>query len=444
MTAPVAVDPGVPAAADPTHDSELLNLARRAVADHASPGSYVQAFVERTVEVRVDTCNGETAHAAVELREGVGVLIESDGTARYRSAPLGARDHAGGAELGGALEAALDHHAVPAQRWWTPPVRDARLRSIEDCVVRTFAVADSTGVATSSLDRTVRQRLEVVLATGPISSRGMSRRVFRTLEEDTWSGAAALVGRAYANARRAASAVQLGSRRTPVVFGPGAATSFLHELVGHAMEIDNDAMNTPYLQGLRRPGAVPACLTLVDDPTVPGGYGSYAVDDEGTTARPHALVVEGAYVSPLTSRSTASRYGAPATANGRRTGYTERPLPRTSNTVARPGADALDAMHRDRRGVLCVGGLGSGMINLATGEYSFAGLECHYLTPDGSRVEVRDVALVGDALGTLARLEAVGPDFAGDNVTCGKRRQLVGVGVFGPSMRYDALSWTAA
>ena len=83
------------------------------------------------------------------------------------------------------------------------------------------------------------------------------------------------------------------------------------------------------------------------------------------------------------------------------------------------------------------------MIHLTTGEYSFAALNCVYVTPAGNRVAVPDVTLVGDALGTLARLEAVGPDFEGDNVSCGKRGQLIGIGVYGPSMRFDSLVWNA-
>jgi predicted Zn-dependent protease len=84
------------------------------------------------------------------------------------------------------------------------------------------------------------------------------------------------------------------------------------------------------------------------------------------------------------------------------------------------------------------------MINLVTGEFSFAALNCAYITPGGERVPVRDVSLVGDALRTLARLEGVGSDFAGDNITCGKQGQLVGIGVYSPSMRYAALDWSAA
>ena len=69
-----------------------------------------------------------------------------------------------------------------------------------------------------------------------------------------------------------------------------------------------------------------------------GGFGSYAVDDEGTPAARHALVLDGEYGSPLTSRRTAAQHGVPATANGRRRDYTQVPIPRASNTVARPGA----------------------------------------------------------------------------------------------------------
>jgi hypothetical protein len=41
------------------------------------------------------------------------------------------------------------------------------------------------------------------------------------------------------------------------------------------------------------------------------------------------------------------------------------------------------------------------------------------------------------------RLEAVGNDLGGDNVTCGKQGQSVGIGLFSPTMRFADLTWRA-
>ncbi|WP_050779524.1 TldD/PmbA family protein [Streptomyces sp. C] len=242
-----------------------------------------------------------------------------------------------------------------------------------------------------------------------------------------------------------ARAALRGRHRTPVVFGPTAAVGFLHELVGHALEGDNFAMTSDYVTALRKPGAVPELLTLHDDATLADGYGSYAIDDEGVEGRTTVLVANGEIGSPLTSVRAAQRHGYTPTGNGRRRDYRELPLPRASNTVVPPGTEDPAALaEASREGLLHVGCLGAGMINLATGEFSFAALNCTYLTPDGHRVPVRDVSLFGDALDTLRRAEAVGSDFGGDSITCGKQGQMIGIGLFSPSMRYSALDWSAA
>nr|WP_239091504.1 TldD/PmbA family protein [Streptomyces sp. SID14478] len=316
---------------------------------------------------------------------------------------------------------------------------------MEDFTARTIAVADSDGLRASSSSQRTRQRLEATVSDHGARSRGLSRYVLHETSQRPYPGAGAVARQALDNALHASRAAVTGQFCTPVVFGPSAAAGFLHELIGHALEGDNFALDSVYLAALRRGPAITDKLTIIDDPSLADGHGSRPIDDEGMQTRPTTLLAQGKIVSPLTSVRTSRRNGYTPSGSGRRMDYRHLALPRASNTVVLPGTEEPTEMHRDTRaGVLIVDCLGAGMINLATGEFSFAGLNCTYVTPGGERIPARDVSLVGDALDALSRIDAIGSDMGGDSSTCGKQGQLVGIGVFSPSMRFTGLKWTAS
>ncbi|MFF7988427.1 TldD/PmbA family protein [Kitasatospora xanthocidica] len=435
---------------------DLLELAQWALDGLKGSADYVQVFAERTLQVRVECLDGEVLATCVEPREGIGCMVRQGDRWRQRSlAP---------AELGG-LPGWLDPAAgasgerpawpgpgvpdftpIPAGEWLVPDAGTAHsLRTMEDFTARAVAVVDTDGVRAASADRVVRRRMEATVVVDGARYRGLNRWLERGPADPDRTAAHTESRVALSHAVDSSRAAVTGRYRTPVVFGPSAACGFLHELVGHALEGDNFAMRSDYITGLRKPGAVPAMLTVRDDATLPDGYGSYAIDDEGVAGGVTTLLANGELGAPITSVRAAQRHGYTPTGNGRRTDYRELALPRASNTVVPPGTeDPAALLHGAGTGVLYVGCLGAGMINLATGEFSFAALNCVYITPDGHRVPARDVSLVGDALETLARMEGIGSDFGGDSITCGKQNQMVGIGLFSPSIRYSALDWSAA
>lgn len=433
----------------------LLELARWAVARLQGAADYVQAFAEHTLAIRVECVDGQVLATCVEPRDGLSCLVRQGDRWRHRHMPV-----AGAQDILRWLTGRDDGtHSPPRPEWGSYPdfvpepptewlIDDAgtahSIRAIEDFTRRSFAVADTEGIGACAAASTIRQRVQVSVAMNGSRYRGLSRRLTRGQHGRSHPDARALAKVALGHALDAAQAVPVGGHRTPVVFGPSAAAGFLHELVGHALEGDNFALGSPYTVALHRGEGLPAGLILCDDPALADGYGSYDIDDEGATARATTLVANGAIGAPLTSVRVAYRNAYARTGNGRRAGYRDLTIPRASNTVVLPGTEDPALMLDSPAGLLHIGCLGAGMINLLTGEFSFAALNCSYFTPAGDRVPVRDVSLFGDALQTLRCLEAIGTDFGGDNVTCGKQGQMIGIGVFSPSMRYSALDWTAA
>ncbi|MET8722363.1 TldD/PmbA family protein [Streptomyces misionensis] len=444
----------------PTGTEDLLETAQWALERLGTRAQYAQVYAERTVEVRVECLDGEVLATCVEPREGLACMVREDGRWRHRAFSVAqlpslptwsaADRSAPGADLPAWPDAPDPRFTPVAARDWL--VRGAApahsLRTMEDLTLRSIAVVDTDGVRSAGTTRVVRRRAEATVTRDGNRYRGLSRWLQRgplagTADRDAVPQDVARI--AVEHAHDSARATLGGRHRTPVVFGPSAAVGLLHELIGHALEGDNFTMRSDYVAGLRKPGAVPAAVTLYDDPTLADGYGSYDIDDEGVAGTVTTLVADGELGTPLSSVRTARRHGHPPTGNGRRRDYLALPLPRASNTVLARGTDDPAALLAPAAGgLLHVGCLGAGMIHLGSGEFHFAALNCTYVTPDGHRVPVRDVSLFGDALETLARIEGIGTDFGGDSVTCGKQGQMIGIGLFSPSMRFSALDWSAA
>lgn len=440
-----------------TPDVERLKeIAVQAVRELTGTADYVQVFAESTLAVSVECTQGQVAATCGDLREGLGCLALKDGRWRYRAVTP--------AQAGAIADWLGAPRPAPSPVW--PPCPDATgftpiapedwqveghsvplsIRSVEDFTYRRYAVADTEGGAYAGATHTLRRRVEASVIVSGRRYRGLSRWLRKGAAAVHAGGSVReLVHTALGHARDSAAAAVSGKHRTPVVFGPSAAAGFLHELIGHALEADNFLLDSDYITGLRRSRALPPALTIRDDPAVEHGYGSQPADDEGLAAPATTMVENGELGVPLTSMRTAQRGGYRRTANARRTDFRSPAIPRASNTVVLPGTDDPELLVQSSgSGVLYVGSLGAGMIYLDTGEFTFAALNCHYLTPAGDRIPARDVSLVGNALQTLARLEGIGSDFGGDNVTCGKQGQMIGIGLYSPSMRYAALDWSAA
>jgi TldD protein len=123
-----------------------------------------------------------------------------------------------------------------------------------------------------------------------------------------------------------------------------AGGTMIHEACGHSLEAD--IIQKDYSVFRDRLGEVVAnpLVTIVDDATLPGRYGSYACDDEGTPARRTVLVEDGVLKSYLTDIVSARLGGLPRTGNGRRESYQHVPLPRMSNTFIAPGTSTREEM----------------------------------------------------------------------------------------------------
>lgn len=152
-------------------------------------------------------------------------------------------------------------------------------------------------------------------------------------------------------------------------------------------------------------------VTLVDDPRLPGGFGSAPVDGEGLPTRKVVLVESGTLRSYLHDTFSASKMGLGDGGNSVRTSYASPPQIGPMNLLLVPGSEARDALlERAGRGILLTEVMGLHTVDPISGEFSLGG--CGQLIEDGRLGSPVDrLAFSGNLIDLLNAVETVGADF---------------------------------
>jgi TldD protein len=223
-------------------------------------------------------------------------------------------------------------------------------------------------------------------------------------------------------------AVDAPTGRLPVVVGNGFGGVLLHEAVGHGLESDAVQKRASVYAGKLGEQLADPLVTAYDDGHVAGEWGSDGVDDEGTPTQRTTIIEEGRLTSYLYDLLRARKDGVESTGNGRRDSFRSLPIPRMTNTFFAPGeASKEDLIAGVEHGLYAVS-FGGGQVEPATGDFVF-GVAEGYLIEDGKVTRpCRGATLIGNCLGALARIDAVGSDFEMKTGFCGKAGQRAPVG----------------
>jgi len=226
----------------------------------------------------------------------------------------------------------------------------------------------------------------------------------------------------------------------PVVFHPSITGLLAHEALGHNAEADAVWTGESILAGrLGDPIAAP-CVTIVDDSTIPGAYGSYAYDSECTPSQRRTIIENGTLVGFLHSLETAARMGVEPNGSARAEDHAAVPIVRMSNTFVVPGTTPLkDIFTGIDRGVYLEDGHW-GYVFVERGHYVCNAGRGRMIEHGQLGEPLRDVCVGGLTLETLRDIEAVADDFEMNAPgTCGKRGQGAPVDCGGPHMRVRRL-----
>jgi len=227
----------------------------------------------------------------------------------------------------------------------------------------------------------------------------------------------------------------------PVVIKRGSGGVLFHEAVGHGLEADLVAKQASVYAGKLGELVASPLVTVVDDGTIAGEWGTRAFDDEGHATQRNVLIEDGVLTDYMWDYLRARKEGRPYRGNGRRESYMHLPMVRMTNTFVLDGTDDPDEIIRSTDHGVYVAQLGGGSVNTASGDYVFGMVEA-YLIEHGEITEpIREGNLIGNGPQTLRDIDLLGNDFAmGYPGTCGKDGQGVPVGTGQPTLRVKALT----
>ena len=215
--------------------------------------------------------------------------------------------------------------------------------------------------------------------------------------------------------RRAAEAAvtELRAKKCPggmmtVVVDNGFGGLMFHEACGHSLEASSVAKGMSEFSGKLGQQVASSCLTLIDDGSIPGLWGSLGMDDEGIPTQKNVLIENGILKGYLVDRFESRRMGMAATGSGRRQNYRFAPEARMSNTYIAPGSHTREEIISSVEKGLFVGNINGGSVNPVTGDFNFAVAQC-WLIENGKLTEpVYGATLIGNGGDVLKQVDMVG------------------------------------
>ena len=245
-----------------------------------------------------------------------------------------------------------------------------------------------------------------------------------------------LGGDARIAALRLLKAERSPSGKLPLIADRDLTGVYIHEALGHPCEADLVAAGDSCLDGKLGQKIGNDIVTVVDDPTLRGGYGAYPIDDEGLDTREKTLIKNGILTDYLNHRETAHRFGLEPNAGARAQDGLHHPLVRMSNTMIMGGNfNGIDELMEDiEYGVYACGSRG-GQVDTGRGSFQFAAQEAYLIENGEITTPLRDVSVSGLTLQILNDVDGLTKDAKlASPGFCGKG-QTVPVGDGGPIMR---------
>jgi PmbA protein len=206
---------------------------------------------------------------------------------------------------------------------------------------------------------------------------------------------------------RRLGARKVASTKVPVVFDPLVAGSILDHIFGAA---NGDAIyrHASFLAGKLGEKIAGDNVTLIDDGTMPGGFGTSPFDGEGVPTRRTPVIEKGVLKSYLLNTYTARKLGLETTGNAAR-GLAGNPGISSGNFFLQPGARVPRQIIADiPRGLYVTEFLGFG-VNLVTGDFS-QGASGLWIENGELTFPVEEVTVAGNLKDMLNNISEIGND----------------------------------
>ncbi|HET6933712.1 MAG TPA: metallopeptidase TldD-related protein [Candidatus Angelobacter sp.] len=216
------------------------------------------------------------------------------------------------------------------------------------------------------------------------------------------------VGREAARrALRRLGARKIASTRVPIVLERTIASSLLDSIFD-AVSGDSIYRQSSFLTGKLGEKIAGDNVTVVDDGTIPGLFGTTPFDGEGVPTRRTPVIENGVLKSYLLNTYTARKLGLKTTGNASR-GLAGNPGVGSGNFFLQPGQRTPQQIISGiKRGLLVTEFLGSG-VNLVTGDYS-RGASGLWIENGELTYPVEEVTVAGNLKDMLNNISEIGND----------------------------------
>lgn len=333
---------------------------------------------------------------------------------------------------------ALLERADRAARAFSPEIAQVDVAINEQ--VQRVLVANSEGLWATDLRPYVRVFVQAIASDGTEFQTGAeSPGALRGWEWVEGLDIEALARSASEQAMTMLRAGYAPSGRMPVIIDKGFGGVILHEACGHLLETTSVATGASVLAGKLDQQIAHPAVTVVDDGTLEGEWGSLSIDDEGMPTEKTTLIENGKLVSYIVDKLGGRKTGYRPTGSGRRESYRFAPTSRMRNTYFAPGAYGLDELIATVPYGLYAKRMGGGSVSPGTGDFNFSVREA-YVIRDGKLGEpVRGATLIGNGADVLKQIDMVGSDLALAAGMCGSSSGSVPVNVGQPPIRVSEI-----
>lgn len=226
----------------------------------------------------------------------------------------------------------------------------------------------------------------------------------------------------------------------PVAIENGFGGVIFHEACGHSLEASCVALGQSQFVGKLGTMIANPKVTAIDDGTIPNGWGSVNIDDEGTPSQKNVLIENGILKTYMIDKLNGRRMGMASTGSSRRESYQFEPTSRMTNTYIAAGEDRDEDIIASIEYGLYAKQMGGGSVNPVTGQFNFAVNE-GYIIRNGKICEpVRGASLIGKGSEVIMNIDMVGKNLERAQGMCGASSGSIPTDVGQPLIRVSSIT----
>jgi len=224
----------------------------------------------------------------------------------------------------------------------------------------------------------------------------------------------------------------------PVIISNLGGT-LIHEACGHALEATMVSDGTSVLSDKLNLKIANEKVTLIDDGSILGEWGSTSYDDEGNKTQKNILIENGVIKKYLIDELNTRNMAGNISGSGRREDFSFAPTSRMNNTYLAKGNDKIEDMIASIDFGLYAKTIGGGQVNPTTGDFTFGILDANIIRNGKIAEPVKGASLVGNTLEILKEIDMISDDLCLCPGLCGSLSGWVPVTTGQPTVKINKI-----